>query len=84
MQSGCAQLPWDTSSSSLSSNYTYVDQLTWPLGELIQQLRNRSAAIQITTEDIDRLTEDTRVIYTIDDDTNAVPPPMDRLIVGRS
>lgn len=62
---------------------TYLDQLTWPLDELIQQLRNRSAAIKITTEDIDRLTDDTKVIYTIDDDSNAVPPPMDRRLVGR-
>ena len=35
---------------------TYVDQLMWPQTELVQHLKRRSAFINITLEDINRLT----------------------------
>jgi hypothetical protein len=62
---------------------TYVDQLMWPQTELVQHLKKRSAFINITFEDISRLTDEAETIYSIDTDTRAVPPPVDRTLVGR-
>ena len=62
---------------------SYIDQLFWPQKELLQHLRNRSAALNITLEDIDLLTDTSEVVYSIDDDPGAAPPPQDRTLVGR-
>ncbi|WP_426977337.1 hypothetical protein ACQCSU_21135 [Pseudarthrobacter sp. O4] len=43
--------------------------------ELIQILRNRSAAINITLENIDHVTDCSRAVYDIQDEAGAVPPP---------
>lgn len=63
---------------------SYIDQLFWPQKELVQHLRNRSAALSITLENIDRFTDTSEVVYTIDGDPGAVPPPHDRGLVGRT
>lgn len=73
----------DYSRSSGRSFPTYMDQLLWPLTELVRHLKNRSAFINITTEDIARITEQAKIIYSIDDDPQAVPPPVDSTLVGR-
>jgi hypothetical protein len=62
---------------------TYVDQLMWPLTELVQHLKNRSAFLNITTEDIALLTDRFDTIYSVDADPDAVPPPADRTLIGR-
>lgn len=63
----------------------YFDELMWPRRELIMHLRNRSAALNITLEDIDLLTERSRILYSIDEDQDAAPPPADRqLVAGRA
>jgi hypothetical protein len=49
--------------------------LLWPQTELVQHLKNRSTAINITLENIDHITEQSQTIYTIAEDTAAVPPP---------
>ncbi|WP_431230759.1 hypothetical protein [Paenarthrobacter nicotinovorans] len=41
-------------------------------------------ALKITVEDIDLLTVKSAVVYTIDDDANALPPPHERRLVGRN
>lgn len=51
----------------------YVQYLGWPERELRQKLRNRSTAINITTEDVDDLTAVSRVVYAIEDDAAALP-----------
>lgn len=63
---------------------SYIDQLFWPQKELVQHLRNRSAALNITLEDIDLFTETSKVVYTVDGDPSAAPPPHDRSLVGRT
>jgi len=62
---------------------TYLDQLLWPQTELVQHLKKRSAFINITLEDITRLTDRSETIYSVDADPQAVPPPADRTLVGR-
>ncbi|MFE5837313.1 hypothetical protein [Arthrobacter sp. NPDC056493] len=62
---------------------TYVDQLTWPSTELFLHLKKRSAFINITLEDITRITDRFQSIYSIDADPLAVPPPADRTLIGR-
>ncbi|MFB9651626.1 hypothetical protein [Pseudarthrobacter oxydans] len=62
---------------------TYLDQLMWPQTELVQHLKNRSAFLNITTEDIALLTDRAETIYNIDADPDAVPPPADRTLTGR-
>jgi predicted nucleotidyltransferase len=42
---------------------TLVDELCWPETEAIRTLRGRSPAINITTEDLRRLTDRARVVY---------------------
>ncbi|ABM10585.1 hypothetical protein AAur_pTC10117 (plasmid) [Paenarthrobacter aurescens TC1] len=54
---------------------TYIDRLFWPQKELVQILRNRSAALSITMEDIDHVTADSWVVYAITEDSGAAPPP---------
>ncbi|MFJ4286923.1 hypothetical protein ACIPY0_14890 [Paenarthrobacter nicotinovorans] len=61
-----------------------MDEIFWPEKELLQHLRNRSVALNITVEDIDLLTVESAVVYTIDDDANALPPPQERRLVGRN
>lgn len=62
----------------------YMDELFWPEKELIQRLRNRSAVLNITTEDIDLLTARSSVAYSIDEDTTAISPPQNRRLIGRN
>ena len=68
--------------SSGRSFNTYIDQLMWPLTELVQHLKKRSAFINITTEDITHITDRSKIIYSIDTDPDAVPPPV-RTLIGR-
>lgn len=42
---------------------SFVDELFWPTKEAIQTLKNRSTALNITTEDIHQLTDNIRVVY---------------------
>lgn len=54
---------------------TFTDHLLWPQMEVVHILRNRSAAISITMEDIERLTVHVMPIYSISEDDSAAPPP---------
>jgi hypothetical protein len=54
---------------------SFMDEINWPQQELVQQLKNRSTAINITLENIDNITDQSVTIYAIADDTFAVPPP---------
>ena len=54
---------------------SFMAELLWPQTELVQHLKNRSTAINITLENIDHITEQSLTIYTIADDSAAVPPP---------
>ena len=69
-----------TRASGRSFN-TYMDQLLWPQTELVQHLKKRSAFINITLEDITRITDRFDTIYSIDGDAQAVPPPVDRSLI---
>lgn len=42
---------------------TFMDQLMWPQKEIVQILRNRSAAINITLEDIELITDRVETVY---------------------
>lgn len=53
---------------------SFIDELFWPQQELFLFLKNRSAAISLTTEDLSAITDRTRVVYSIGDDPAAVPP----------
>jgi hypothetical protein len=53
---------------------TYIDKILWPQTEAVQILRNRSAAISITTEDVEQLTDNVETVYSIYEDPGAVPP----------
>jgi hypothetical protein len=53
---------------------TFVDQIAWPERELLMFLKNRSPAINITTEDISVFTSRSRVIYRVEDDPAAIKP----------
>jgi hypothetical protein len=46
---------------------TFIDRLFWPEHEAILQLRNRSAMINITTEDVGSLTDRWETVYKIGD-----------------
>lgn len=61
---------------------TYVDQVMWPQTELLLHLKKRSAFINITLEDITRITDRFETIYSIDSDPSAAPPA-DRSLIGR-
>lgn len=54
---------------------SYIDELFWPQHELALLLKNRSAAISLTTEDLSAITDRTRVVYAIEDDAGAIAPP---------
>jgi hypothetical protein len=71
-----------TRASNRSFN-TYMDELMWPSTELFLYLKKRSAFISITLEDITRLTAYFRTIHRIDDDQQAIQPPLDRTLIGR-
>lgn len=58
----------------------YVEHLMWPSRELMLILKNRSSAISITNEDISKLTDRFKIVYTVDDDHNAIQPPQNALI----
>ena len=62
---------------------TYMDRLMWPLTELVQHLKKRSAFINITVEDITRITDQSETIYSIDEDPKSAPSPADRTLIGR-
>jgi hypothetical protein len=47
---------------------TYFDQLMWPQTELVRLLKKRSAFINITLEDITRISGTFDTIYSIDED----------------
>lgn len=57
---------------------TYVDELFWPQNELFLHLKNRSAFVNITLEDVALLTDKFETIYSIDEDSQAVAPPAER------
>lgn len=46
--------------------HTFLDELAWPHTEALQILKNRSAALNITVEDIDRLTDRSRIVFEAD------------------
>jgi hypothetical protein len=54
---------------------TFTDHLLWPRKEAALILKNRSTAINITTEDIDQLTAKAEIIYSIAEDETATHPP---------
>ena len=58
----------------------FIEQLMWPVRELMLILKNRSSAISITHEDIRKLTDMFRVVYSVRDDSLAIQPPQDALI----
>lgn len=57
---------------------TFMDQLLWADTEVARHLANRSAAINITTEDVDYIGARTRIIYSIVDDPSARPVHLPR------
>jgi len=63
---------------------SFVAMITWPTLEMLMFLKNRSPAINITTEDISRFTDRSRVVYRIEDDPAAIrpapPPPATSLL----
>jgi predicted nucleotidyltransferase len=58
---------------------TFHEELLWPRRELWMYLRNRSPAIKITGEEIRKLTDRFKIVYTLNDDAAAVPVPPDAL-----
>lgn len=52
---------------------SYLDFLFWPDRELHLALRNRSTALSITHQDVTRFTQNTKTIYDIADDPEALP-----------
>lgn len=57
----------------------FIEQLFWPARELRMILKNRSPAISITNEDVTKLTDRFEVVYRVDDDPGAIPPPPDAM-----
>lgn len=57
----------DYAQASGRQSNTFLDRLFWPEHEAILQLRNRSAVINITTEDVGSLTDRWEIVYKIDD-----------------
>lgn len=53
----------------------YIDELGWPVKDLIMTLRNRSSAISITGDEISALTGRFECVYQISDDSGAIQPP---------
>ncbi len=54
---------------------TFLDRLFWPEHEAVLQLRNRSAVINITSEDVPSLTDRWEIVYP----ANSTPPLTPRL-----
>jgi hypothetical protein len=54
---------------------TFLDRLFWPEHEAVLQLRNRSAVINITSEDVPSLTDRWEIVYP----ANSTPPLHPRL-----
>lgn len=54
---------------------SFWEEITWPQTELLQRLKNKSTALNITLENIDAITDQSLVVYAINDDPGAVPPP---------
>lgn len=54
---------------------SYIDERFWRQQELFLFLKNRSAAISLTLEDLSVITDRTRVVYSIDEDPGAIAPP---------
>lgn len=65
----------DYAASSGRSFGSFIDRLFWPQSEAVRFLRNGSTAINITREDIERLTDKFVAIYSIFEDSAAIPPP---------
>jgi hypothetical protein len=61
--------------SSGRSFRSFWAEVTWPQTELVQLLKNKSTALNITLENIDHITDRSQVVYAINDDPGAVPPP---------
>jgi predicted nucleotidyltransferase len=63
---------------------SFPSMIMWPTLEMLMILKNRSPAINITTEDISRFTDRARVVYRIEDDPAAIkpapPPPATPLV----
>lgn len=53
----------------------FHELLFWPARELRMILKNRSAAISITDEDISKITDRFDIVYRADNDPDAIPPP---------
>lgn len=53
---------------------SFWTEVTWPQTELVQLLKNKSTALNITLENIDHITDRSQVVYAIDDDPDAVRP----------
>ncbi|XVV05937.1 hypothetical protein ACQPW3_11315 [Actinosynnema sp. CA-248983] len=53
---------------------TYVEQLLYPLRQLVLFLRDRKSAISLTSEDISQLTDRSSVAYDITTDSEAEQP----------
>lgn len=53
---------------------SFIDLITWPTREMLMILKNRSPAINITTEDISKFTDRSRIVYRVDDDPAAIKP----------
>ena len=54
---------------------SYIDMIFWSQTEFKQKLRNRSTALNITTEDVGRFTDNVRTVYDITEDSEACPVP---------
>jgi hypothetical protein len=54
---------------------SFMDEITWPQRELVQQLKNHSTASNVTLENIDNITDHSVTIYAITEDTSAARPP---------
>lgn len=58
----------------------FIEQLMWPARELMLILKNRSPVINITNEDISKLTRKVKIVYMVQDDPFAIQPPQNASI----
>ena len=65
--------PFAYGTASGRSFNTFMDHVLWADTEVARHLTNRSAAINITPENVDHIGAETRVIYAITDDPSARP-----------
>lgn len=54
----------------------------WPVTELVQHLKNRSAFISITLEDVSLITDQVETVYLMSEDVSALPLPDGARIMG--